>query len=103
MSNDWIERSDSLIELMKEKNIPIGLLGEDGASYIENPTLFKKEIERFEDSIGKRAPQWFRTRDYEFPVELQEIAWEYEVNLLGYSKYWIEGETNPKLQQGEIF
>ena len=27
MSNDWIERSDSLIELMKEKNIPIGLLG----------------------------------------------------------------------------
>ena len=101
MSNDWIERSDSLIELMKEKNIPIGLLGQDGASYIENPTLFKKEIERFEGSIG-RAPQWFRTRDYEFPVELQETAWKYEVNLLGSSKYWIEGETNPKLQQGEI-
>ncbi|TQR18894.1 hypothetical protein [Psychrobacillus vulpis] len=101
ISEDWIKRSPTLIKVMKEKNIPISLLGQEGAKYIEDPTLFKKEIDQFEKLVGE-IPLWFRTKDYEFPVELQKTAWEYEVNLLSSSMYWVEGEPNPKLQKGDI-
>lgn len=101
ISNDWIERSTPLIKVMKGKNIPIGLLGQEGINYVEDLTLFKTEVERFEKNIGE-MPLWFRTKDYEFPVELQEAAWKHEINLLSSSKYWIEGNPIPKLAQGEI-
>ena len=84
---------------MKEKNVPISLLGTSGATYIENPTLFEKEVERFEQAIGER-PLWFRTIDYEFPIELQKKAWEQEVNLLSSSKYW--SNKVPVLEKGDI-
>ena len=99
MSIEWIERSETIIEQMKEMNIPIGLLGQDGVKYIENTSLFEKEVKRFEVAIGEK-PLWFRTKDYEFPVELQKFAWQEEVNLLGSSKYWREG--TPTLEKGDI-
>ncbi|WP_342599451.1 hypothetical protein MHB48_19285 [Psychrobacillus sp. FSL H8-0483] len=99
MSIEWIERSETILELMKEKHMPIGLLGQEGSNYIENPDLFKKEIERFERAIGEK-PLWFRTKDYEFPMELQQSAWQEEVNLLGSSKYW--GKGNLVLEKGDI-
>ncbi|WP_391118403.1 hypothetical protein [Psychrobacillus sp. L3] len=101
ISNDWIDRSPALIQIMKEKSIPISLLGQEGAKYIEDPSLFKKEIDQFEQTIGE-VPLWFRTKDYEFPVELQKTAWKYEVNLLSSSKYWIEGSQKIKLENGDI-
>ncbi|SDN94565.1 hypothetical protein SAMN05518871_108254 [Psychrobacillus sp. OK028] len=99
ISIEWIERSEEIIELMKEKNVPISLLGKSGITYIENPTLFEKEVERFEKAIGER-PLWFRTIDYEFPIELQKQAWEQEVNLLSSNKYW--SDKAPKLEKGDI-
>lgn len=99
ISIEWIERSEHIIELMKEKNVPISLLGQNGLTYIENPRLFEKEVERFEKAIGER-PLWFRTIDYEFPIELQKMAWEQEVNLLSSSKYW--SNKAPKLEKGDI-
>ncbi|ALC87364.1 hypothetical protein AM499_17210 [Bacillus sp. FJAT-22090] len=101
ISIDWIKRSPSLIKIMKEKSIPISLLGQDGLKYIEDPNLFKKEIDEFEQSVGE-LPLWFRTKDYEFPMELQKTAWENEVNLLSSSKYWMEGDPFPKLEKGDI-
>lgn len=101
ISNDWIKRSPNLIQIMQEKNIPISLLGQEGATYIENPSLFKNEINLFEQEIGE-APLWFRTKDYEFPIELQKVAWQYEINLLGSSKYWMKGQPTPKLEKGDI-
>lgn len=101
LSNEWIERSPSLIQIMKNKNIPIGLLGQEGAAYMENPSLFKKEILRFEQSIGE-TPLWFRTKDYEFPAELQEVAWKHEVNLLSSSKQWMQSNPTPKLEKGDV-
>lgn len=101
ISNDWIQRSPALILLMKEKNIPISLLGQEGIRYIEDPELFKKEIDQFEKTIGE-IPLWFRTKDYDFPIELQKVSWQYEVNLLGSSKYWRPGDPLPKLAKGEI-
>lgn len=101
LSNEWIERSSSLIQIMKDKNIPIGLLGQEGAAYMENPSLFQKEIKRFKQSIGE-TPLWFRTKDYEFPAELQEVAWKHEVNLLSSSKQWMQSNPTPKLEQGDV-
>ena len=99
ISIEWIERSEETIEVMKEKNIPISLLGKNGATYIENPNLFEKEVERFELAIGER-PLWFRTMDYDFPIELQKKAWGQEVNLLSSSKYW--SNKVPSFEKGDI-
>lgn len=99
ISTEWMERSEPIIQHMKEKNIPIGLLGKDGAIYIEDLSLFQKEVNQFEKIIGDK-PLWFRTKDYQFPVELQEAAWQQEVNLLSSSKYW--DEKIPALSKGDI-
>lgn len=99
ISIEWIERSEEIIEVMKDKNIPISLLGKNGATYIENPTLFKKEVKQFEQVIGEK-PLWFRTIDYEFPIELQKDAWGQEVNLLSSSKYW--SNKVPSFEKGDI-
>lgn len=99
ISTEWMERSGSILKLMEEKNIPIGLLGKDGASYIENPDLFQQEVGRFEKVMGEK-PLWFRTVDHQFPVELEKMAWQQEVNLLGSSKYW-DGEI-PVLVKGDV-
>lgn len=99
ISIEWIERSEEIIEVMKDKNIPISLLGRNGSTYIENPTLFKKEVKQFEQVIGEK-PLWFRTIDYEFPIELQKDAWGQEVNLLSSSKYW--SNKVPSFEKGDI-
>ena len=61
--------------------------------------MFEKEVEQFEKVIGER-PLWFRTIDYEFPIELQKMAWEQEVNLLSSSKYW--SNKVPSFEKGDI-
>lgn len=99
ISIEWIERSEEIIEVMKDKNIPISLLGKNGSTYIENPTLFKKEVKQYEQVIGEK-PLWFRTIDYEFPIELQKDAWGQEVNLLSSSKYW--SNKVPSFEKGDI-
>lgn len=99
ISTEWMERSAPIIKTMQDKHIPIGLLGQDGAIYIENPGLFQKEVDQFEKAMGEK-PLWFRTKDYQFPVEVQEIAWDQEVNLLSSSKYW-DGEV-PVLSKGDV-
>ena len=45
ISTEWMERSEPIIKIMQDKNIPIGLLGQDGAVYIEDPALFQKEVD----------------------------------------------------------
>lgn len=99
VSIEWLERSKPIIKTMQDKHIPIGLLGQDGAAYIEDPVLFQKEIDQFEKVMGEK-PLWFRTKDYQFPMELQDVAWEYEVNLLSSSKYW--DDEVPVLTKGDI-
>ncbi|TQR17195.1 hypothetical protein [Psychrobacillus soli] len=99
ISTEWMERSEPIIKIMQEKHIPIGLLGKDGANYIEDPVLFQKEVDQFEKVMGEK-PLWFRTKDYQFPIEVQEVAWQQEVNLLSSSKYW--DVEIPKLTKGDV-
>ena len=99
ISIEWIERSEPIIKMMQDKKIPISLLGKEGLLYTEDRSLFKKEIDRFEAAIGVK-PDWFRTSDYKFPVELQKDAWKEEVNLLGSTL--VLGNHVPKLTKGDI-
>ncbi|MEK3977076.1 MULTISPECIES: hypothetical protein [unclassified Psychrobacillus] len=99
ISIEWIERSEPIVKLMQDKKIPISLLGKEGLQYTEDRSLFKKEVDRFEKAIGEK-PNWFRTSDYEFPMELQKDAWKEEINLLGSSL--VLGDSIPKLGKGDI-
>lgn len=77
---DWIDRSPKIVETIKKKNIPAGLLGKYGKEEY-NIEEFKKEVEIFEKHFNKK-PLWFMTKDYEYPLELKQAAFNEEINLL---------------------
>lgn len=97
---EWASRFPETVELIKEKNIPVALLGHDGNSYEKNISLFIGQIERFEMLFGSK-PLWFRTLDERFPYSLQTVLWDTEVNALGSSITWLGGEP-PTFSEGEI-
>ncbi|CAM3244178.1 hypothetical protein FITA111629_12305 [Filibacter tadaridae] len=97
---DWAGRFPETIKLIKKKNIPVGLLGSEGATYEQNTPLFMDQVKRFE-KLFKKKPLWFRTADEQFPLTLQRALWEAEVNALGSTVVYIGGET-PPIVEGEI-
>ncbi|NYF25813.1 hypothetical protein [Sporosarcina sp. JAI121] len=96
----WAERFPETVELIKEKNIPVGLLGSEGMAYDQNISLFMKQLEQFEKTFGFK-PLWFRTVDEIFPRALHSMLWEAEINALGSSTVW-KGGTLPPVTKGEI-
>ncbi|MED3661779.1 hypothetical protein NST62_12970 [Ureibacillus sp. FSL K6-8385] len=87
---NWIERSPKLVELIRKKNIPTGLLGGVGKEeYSVN--AFKKEVEIYEKHFNKK-PLWFMTRDYEFPDEIKQAAFNEEINLISPTHIYKEGK-----------
>lgn len=98
---DWLERSPKAVEILKQKKIPIGLLGKEGISYEEDPQLLEKEIVNYEKLFGKK-PLWFRTVDEEFPDSLRNSLFQHEINALGSSVFWSAPEQKPKLKKGDI-
>lgn len=97
---DWAARFPSTIELLKEKNMPTGLLGQAGAAYEYNLPLLVDQVKAYETLFNKR-PLWFRTKDEMFPQTLQTALWQMEVNPLGSTIRWKGGEL-PPIQDGEI-
>ncbi|WP_318616107.1 hypothetical protein [Sporosarcina sp. YIM B06819] len=97
---DWAERFPETVRLIQEKNIPVGLLGDNGIAYEQNKPLFTNQLERFEDIFGMK-PLWFRTIDEVFPHSLHTLLWEAEVNALGSSVVWRGGDS-PPVTEGEI-
>lgn len=97
---EWATRFPNTITLLKEKNIPTGLLGHTGASYEHNLALFVEQVKAYETLFQKR-PLWFRTKDEMFPQTLQAALWEMEVNALGSTTRWQGGDAPPILE-GEI-
>lgn len=98
---DWAERFPETVKMIKDKNIPVGLLGNEGKDYEQNTPLFVNQIERFEQLFDK-MPLWFRTKDEVFPLALHSMLWEAEVNALGSSVVW-HGGNPPPVVKGEIF
>lgn len=93
---NWINRSPEYVEIIKEKNIPTGLLGGNGnidysiESFQRDLTIYEKHFER--------KPLWFMTKDYEYPQELQKVIFNEEVNLLSPTFVY---SGNEDLQQSE--
>ena len=62
----WAGRFPETVQLIKEKNISVGLLGDKGMTYEQNTPLFIEQLEQFEKIFGVK-PLWFRTVDEVFP------------------------------------
>ncbi|WP_342507022.1 hypothetical protein [Sporosarcina sp. FSL K6-2383] len=97
---DWAKRFPETIRLIHEKNIPVGLLGNQGNAYEQNTSLFPQQLEQFETLFEVR-PLWFRTVDEVFPQSLHTQLWEAEINALGSSIVWHGGDS-PPIVEGEI-
>lgn len=96
----WIKRSPLIVKKIKEKNIPVGLLGQEGKNYEENLDLLKKEIEIFQSEFGV-VPLWYRTIDHSFPEPLKQQVWDSKINMVSSSINWTTGNP-PAIQKGDI-
>ncbi|WP_432362041.1 hypothetical protein [Sporosarcina sp. UB5] len=97
---EWAERYPEIVQLIKKRNIPTGLLGHAGMNYEQNLPLLNEQLEKYEDFFGTK-PLWFRTSDEQFPYTLRNALWDIEVNALGSSVRWHTGEPPPVIE-GEI-
>ena len=97
---DWAGRFPETIRIIKDKNIPIALLGQDGSFYENDAKLLVNQLNEFENIFGEK-PLWFRTKDEVFSNFLHELLWESEVNAIGSSYVWTGGEIPPEIK-GEI-
>lgn len=97
---DWAGRFPEIVQLIKKRNIPTGLLGHAGLEYEQNTPLLIEQLEKYEDLFGAK-PLWFRTADEQFPYSLRSALWDTEVNALGSSVRWHTGEPPPVIE-GEI-
>lgn len=97
---EWIKRSPLIVKKIKEKNIPVGLLGQEGKNYEGNLDLLKKEIEIFQSEFGV-VPLWYRTKDHSFPEPLKQQVWDSKINMVSSSINWTTGNP-PSIQKGDI-
>ncbi|MCM3638479.1 hypothetical protein M3152_12305 [Sporosarcina luteola] len=97
---DWAGRFPEIVQLIKKRNIPTGLLGHAGMEYEQNTPLLIEQLETYEKLFGAK-PLWFRTSDEQFPYSLRTALWDTEVNALGSSVRWHTGEPPPVIE-GEI-
>lgn len=97
---DWAERFPEIVQLIKKRNIPTGLLGHAGMDYEQNTPLLIEQLDKYENLFGSK-PLWFRTSDEQFPYSLRGALWDSEVNALGSSVRWHTGEPPPVIE-GEI-
>ena len=96
----WIKRSPLIVKKIKEKNIPVGLLGQESKNYEENLDLLKTEIEIFQSEFGV-VPLWYRTKDHSFPEPLKQQVWDSKINMVSSSINWTTGNP-PTIQKGDI-
>ena len=94
----WIERSEPLVRLLIDKQIPVGLLGKNNESY-EGDDLLTKELNIFEKAFDQQ-PLWFMTRDYNISTSLQRQLFTSKINMLAPSISFPSIERD--LENGDI-
>ena len=97
---DWIERSPLIVKKIRDKKIPVGLLGKESKFYEKSPELIEDEIKRFKSAFGV-APLWYRTQDHAFPESLKKQVWDSQMNMVSASVIWETGVA-PSIQKGDI-
>lgn len=100
LDSDWIERSPLIVKMIKEKKIPVGLLGKNSKQYEDSPDLLGKEIKLFQTSFDT-VPLWYRTQDHSFPEELKKQVWDFQMNMVSASVNWTTGSA-PSIKKGDI-
>ncbi|MGE7666679.1 hypothetical protein ACQKMN_13305 [Ureibacillus composti] len=90
---NWINRSPEIVELIKQKNITVGLLGGQGKQDYTFKS-FKKDLSIYEKHFESK-PLWFMTSDYEYPGELQKGVFNEEINLLSPTFILSKDDTFP--------
>lgn len=100
LETDWLTRSESTIQLIKEKQIPTGLLGKISADYVETD-LLTKQLAIYE-SVFERPPLWFTTSDYVFEEDLRKELFSKEINALSPSATFSFTNVNMPLADGDL-
>jgi len=96
---DWIQRSPNELRFIKEKQFPVGLLGQNGATY-ENSKTLEKDIAIFEQAFSSK-PLWYTTRDYVFTKDMQQFLFANEINIVAPTVLW-GSQKNLQLTEGSI-
>lgn len=96
----WIQRSSDEIEFIKEKQFPVGLLGQKQDDY-ESLLQLQEEIDLFKETFGTK-PLWFTTQDHSFTDEMKNYLFAEEINILAPSIKWQANRTDFKLKKGMI-
>ena len=76
----WMQRSEDLVALLIEKQIPVGLLGLNNDAYV-NPRILEGELRLFKQTFEK-PPLWFATKDDIISPTLLEQLFSSKVNAL---------------------
>lgn len=77
---DWLHRSESLIKILLEKQIPVGLLGKK-SEYYTSLSLLDQELKQFQDVFDK-MPLWFATQDDVVDPALVQTLFQKQINVL---------------------
>ncbi|WP_042478698.1 hypothetical protein [Bacillus ndiopicus] len=86
LDSAWIERSPSMIKIIKDKRIPTALLGHNSTDYIDNK-LLEDEIALYKKHFD-REPLWFMTKDYMFSEDLKQHIFSHRINMLAPTVLW---------------
>ncbi|PID15954.1 hypothetical protein CSV63_04715 [Sporosarcina sp. P34] len=100
IDSDWASRFPHITEQIKQRSLPVALLGTEGQQYESNPKLLSEQLQMFEELFSTR-PLWFRTTDEVFPLVLLQELSEAEINALGSTIQW-SGGALPKASKGDI-
>ncbi|GLC89926.1 hypothetical protein [Lysinibacillus piscis] len=98
---DWIARSPEHLEIIRERKLPVGLLGPQDT--VDDPTDFsiiQKNIDTYVEYM-KEAPLWFATQNHHYSQDLQKNLFQQHINMLAPSRIW-QGNHITKLQQGDF-
>lgn len=78
---DWILRSPTTVELLIERNIPVGLLGSTKEVYEADDDLLKRQLTVYKKNF-KQLPLWFATRDSLMDEKMQQTLHDRGINLI---------------------
>lgn len=95
----WIERSPKYVELLKKKNIPVGLLGSNNNNEYTNE-LFDRDVAIYQKHFQNK-PLWFMTSNYNYTEELKLIVYNEQINMVSPTSIYEEGEEI-KVEKGSI-
>lgn len=96
---DWILRSPDTVELLIERNIPVGLLGSTQEEYEADDELLEKQLTVYKKTFSQ-LPLWLATRDYLMTEAMQQTLHGHGINLIAPTYSFIT--LNTKITDGDF-